>query len=446
MTYAGLIVFFFLEYVRPTSYWPFLTALHLNSIVPLSTGALCLLTAGPATIARLLNAPNVRIVAAMLGLVWLSFLTADVQMQSWNVLTVILGFGLITWIIGSTVVTVRKLKGVIFALIGAHVVVAFLNPLLFTDPETRHYLTSGSFLGDGNDFALSIDIILPLCLFVLLDSRRAIVRIFWTLVILVLVAGVVVTQSRGGTIGLGCMAMYYWAKSQKKAQTGVIVAVAFALILALAPGNYFNRMRMISDTTEGSASARLTAWGIAIRMAIDNPLLGVGAGHFGVKIGNEYRPADFVGSGMTAHSVYFLALGELGLPGLVLLLFFIGFNLRANRSLALEVQTRGSPDAWTDLQLLSSLSASLIAFASAGAFLSVLYYPHLYVLAGILTAGRHVVRERLNGTAATAIVRSDKQSVAYHWALRPAPRRTPAFPMAPRAQSPAGPSARRGIR
>ena len=329
MIYIGLLGFFFTEYIRPTSYIPALTVLHLNSLVPLSTVAASLVSAGQATIYRMANEPNVKMIAGILALIWLSFMTADVQEFAWNTLSIVFGFSLMTWVIGSEVTTVRKLKGLIITLVVVHLIVAALNPVLFTDPETRHYVTSGAFLGDGNDYSLSINVIVPLCLFLLLDSRRIIVKLLWAGAILVLVAGVVVTQSRGGTIGLVCVGAYYWTKSRRKAQTGFMIVLVVGLILALAPGNYFARMGMISDTTEGSASARLTAWAIARQMAYDSPLLGVGAGHFGVKIGKEYRPTNFAGSGMTAHSIYFLALGELGFPGLILLLSFIISNLRA---------------------------------------------------------------------------------------------------------------------
>lgn len=438
MIYAGLIGFFLMEYIRPTSYIPSMTALHLNSLIPLTTVAMSFLTSGQATLARMARDPNMRMIAGVVALLWLSFMTAVVQELAWNTLSIVFGFVLMTWVIGSEVTTMRKLKGIVVALILVHVCVAALNPMLFTDPETRHYLTSGSFLGDGNDFALSLDIIVPLCLFLLLDSKKKIVKIMWAGAILVLVAGVVVTQSRGGTVGLACMAAYYWAKSQKKFQTGILVVVVVGLILALAPGNYFNRMKMISDTTEGSASARITAWTAATRMAIDNPLVGVGSGHFGMMIGTRYRPAEFVGAGMNAHSIYFLALGELGFPGFFLLIGFIAWNLRANQTLAKEVKARASPETATDLQLLSSLSASLISFASAGAFLSALYYPHIYIIAGILTSGRHVVRQRLDARS-TAVVAAEapRTQPSIHWALRPAPRRSDgeASPARPRLAS-----------
>ncbi len=89
--------------------------------------------------------------------------------------------------------------------------------------------------------------------------------------------------------------------------------------------------------------------------------------------------------------MYFLALGELGFPGLMLLMAVIATNLLANRRVGAAVRKRGGPSAIRDLSLLASLSASQIAFASGGAFLSVLYYPHLYVLAGLQSAARRVI-------------------------------------------------------
>ncbi len=40
----------------------------------------------------------------------------------------------------------------------------------------------------------------------------------------------------------------------------------------------------------------------------------------------------------------------------------------------------------------------MIAFAVNGAFLSALYYPHLYVLAGVSVAGRRIVRDKYLAT------------------------------------------------
>ena len=249
LIYLGLLTFFLLEYVRPTSYVPALMVLRLNSLVPLGTFAGALARSNRETFDRLFSDVNTRIVFGMLVLVLGSVLTADVQLFAWNCFTAILGFAIIYWVMVSELTTVARVKGVFGMLILVHVIVAALNPVLFTDPNNRHYISSGAFLGDGNDFALSLDIIIPLCLYLLLDSKK-LLKPFWAGALLVLVAGVVLSQSRGGTIGLACMGLYYWLKSRRKAQTAVVAIAVVVMILAFAPAGYFQLMNQITDTQE----------------------------------------------------------------------------------------------------------------------------------------------------------------------------------------------------
>lgn len=426
MTFALLLLFFVTEYVRPTSYFPALLVLHLNSLVPLGAFVGTTIKAGPAVIQRLAGETSTRIMIGLMSLIWIAFVTSDVQEYVMNAHTTLLGFVLIYWAMASEVVSVGRVKGVIATLIVVHLIVAALNPVLFTEPQTRHYVSSGAFLGDGNDLALSLDIIIPLCLYLLLDARKRLHKLLWLGALLVLVAGVVSTQSRGGTLGLAAVGIYWWWRSQRKFQTAALATVIVVLILALAPGAYFDRMSSIGDTQEGSAQGRITAWRVATRMALDSPLFGVGPAHFGVKFGTEYRPPDFVGSGMNAHSLYFLALGELGFPGLILIVWLIGHNLAANRRLAQQVRARNTPTADGDLQLLAAGSGAMIALATAGAFLSALWYPHLYVVAGLLTAIRRVVTLHTEAAATSREVESSQPQMTLHWSLRPRPSATTA--------------------
>jgi O-antigen ligase len=170
---------------------------------------------------------------------------------------------------------------------------------------------------------------------------------------------------------------------------------------------------------DGSAQGRLMAWGAAVRMAADNPIFGVGAGHFPVMFGTTYKPAG-VGQipWLTAHSIYFLVLGELGLPGIAFLLTFIIWNLRANRQLAIEIAGQDSESARTASRLLAALSATMLAYAVGGAFLSALYYPHVFVLAGLMVTGRRIVRTELRKATAPQSA-AVPRTVQYHPAIRP---------------------------
>ena len=401
MIYYGLLAFFFLEYVRPAAFIPGLYLLKLNSLVPIAVGIANLADDKTGSNADIWAETTAKLVIGILALLVIHVPFAEVKTYSYDTMTFVSGFVLVFWVLAKQLNTIEKIKGVFKALVIAHIIVAATTPEMFMDTGVRHYLAAGSFLGDGNDFALSVNIAAAFGLFVLYDARRMIGRLLAIAALLFLVACVVLTQSRGGTIALAAMAAYFWIRSDKKALTGALAAVGLCGVLALAPPQYFERMNSIS-TEEGSAQGRILAWQAAGRMALDHPLMGVGSGHFPVAYGVKYRPPG--GEQVpwqTAHSVYFLVLGELALPGIYLYLALIITNLLANRRLGKMLQTHDPPLALRHRRLLASTSAAMISFAVGGAFLSAAYYPHIYMVSGLMLATRRVVRRENAATSGT---------------------------------------------
>lgn len=393
MSFIALLLFFFLDYVRPTSYIPGLLSLHLNSLVPLLAIGGSLANWKPRTGPRPVGEPsNDAMIFGFLGLIAIGAVTAEITERVFNVFVAVFGYVAIYWALTQQVVSVERAKTVMKAMLLAHLLVAALNPVIFTDPDVRHYVTNDAFLGDGNDLALSVNIVIPFCLFLLTESKNARQRGFWLFALVVCLASVVLTKSRGGTIALACVGLYYWSKSERKVMTAGLAAVLGAVILVMAPPSYFDRMSQIADSQEGSAQARIQAWTAGTRMAMDNPLTGVGAGHFPLEYGTRYRVSE-LSPAHNAHSIYFMILGELGFPGVILLIAIIIRNLTANGRLAKQLGS--DPSAGTERRLLWALNAGLIAYATGGAFLSAAYYPHMYVLAGLHEATRHLIRVRL---------------------------------------------------
>lgn len=392
MIYLGLLLFFVFEYVRPTTFFPGLEPLRLNTIIPVGTGVLNAFSSGRVKNSDFWRDTNGRLLLVLVLMLALSVVMADVKQYALDTFKAVFGYTLIAWVLAKQIADIRRIKVAFLTLIGVHVFLAISTPQMFADTDSRIYIASGTFLSDGNDYALSLNLVIPFCLFLLFDDRVLRKRLIHLGLLVFLIACVVLTKSRGGTIALACVGLYYWVKADRKVLTGVLGAIACVGILLYAPGSYFDRMNTIS-TQEGSAQARIGAWKAATRMAVDHPL-GVGAGHFPGAY-SVYRPPDSEGPvRMTAHSIYFLILGELGFLGLAWLLLYIGSNLLANRRLARELKIRSPEETLTDTRLLWSLSASLIALATGGAFLSQVYTPHLYVLAGFMTASRRLIRER----------------------------------------------------
>jgi len=177
-------------------------------------------------------------------------------------------------------------------------------------------------------------------------------------------------------------------------------------VLAVAPAQVFDRFATLTKTgeeMEGSAQGRILAWTAGIQMAANNPLLGVGVGHFPVKYGAEYKPEGYGLNAIpwqTAHSSYFLLLGELGIPGIVFLIGILASNLVASRRMLRERNPGMDRQAVTCRKLVIALEASLIGFAVGGAFLSAAYYPHIYFLAALSECGRDLYKKALASKAA----------------------------------------------
>jgi hypothetical protein len=252
--------------------------------------------------------------------------------------------------------------GVIGTLLAAHMFLLAMNPVVITDPQNRNYVIGATFLGDGNDFSLSLVVLLPCAVELALRVRSFFLRILVSAAAVMSLLAIVASQSRGATIGIACIFMFMWWKSPRKIVSLVMVAIAALIMLAYAPPEYFNRMNTMADyKNEGSAMARIIAW-------------------------------------KTGHSIYFLVLGELGFTGIILLLGLIFSNILQNERVRKAIEARAGPkpplEVKQQVRQLNLFTCAVIGFASAGAFLSAAYYPHIFVLTGLLIAARAMALQK----------------------------------------------------
>lgn len=396
--YWWLLTAIFFEYVRPGQFVPGIDALKLNSLIPLGLFAVVLFSTGLRPFRQIYSDRSARWLSFLLFLVLLSVPFAEVTEYSYKVFKAILGYYLLFLMIARVATSPRRIRGVFVTLIAAHLLMIAVTPDILLSTGERPYLKGGPFLGDGNDFSLSLCILIPMTVALASESKLRAGRMVAWGVLLVLVLAIVGSQSRGATLGAIAVACFLWLLSKRKFAVLAVVAVAAAAIALYASDAYFNRMSSIGDyQSEGSAQGRIIAWKASIRMVVDHPLLGVSAGHFPVAFGAKYMPRELGPMPwLTAHSTYFLALGELGLPGIVAILAIILGNISATlaerRRLLLAAADRADRQVQPLANLLYLLAASMVGFAVAGAFLSATYYPHIFVLTGIMIAARELAR------------------------------------------------------
>lgn len=394
MLYYGLLTSLFLDYVRPGAYVGIIQASKVGTIIPLLVFVFSVLSKGPVTNRLFFSQSNTKWLLFFIALLVLSVPIAEVTFYSYTILNNVFGFMLWHYIIIKNVTSLEKIKGVFIVLAVSHVAIIFLNPQVVLDLGTRNYIFGNPYMGDGNDFSLSICIVIPMVIFLLQATERKSMKIAYAIGIGILLVAIVGMQSRGATLALGMVFFYLWWYGRQKALGAMMIVTAVFVAILYAPPEYFERIDTLRDySQEDSARLRIIAWKAAIKMAAANPLTGVGSGHFPVNIGLYQN--EVIGD-LTAHSMYFLVLGELGLPGIVFLVSILLTNIVRNRRLMKQSRnTEDDPEAKEFARLFYMLNASVIAFCVAGAFLSVTYYPHLYVLTALCSAAHLMYKKHL---------------------------------------------------
>lgn len=300
----------------------------------------------------------------------------------------------------------------------------------------------GGYLWDENDNCMMLITLFPFAVCKLIDDRAIFGKLIAAASIFLLLSGIVATLSRGGMIGFCVtLALLFW-NSPRKLSILLASSLAILAMLPFVPQKFWDEARSISTDAEsdtGTGRERLDSWMVATRMWLNpkNNLQGVGFSNAPWHI--RYYENDDRGvtkkslAGRRLHSMWFQLLSETGTIGIcaVLYLFFLSYrqnktaikqgkslDKRIHRTLLelsrssyqnkLEALDNNQEEqeinlknfkndsqvlrqAAEEIKRVSSLALAinggLVAVASAGAFVSVAYYPphwFLFVLSGSL--------------------------------------------------------------
>lgn len=309
-----------------------------------------------------------------------------------------------------------KIEGFVEGLLGMFGVLAVVA-------ISNHGAGLGSWLSDENDVCLALDVAFAMGIFLWMGSRSVKSRIWIGALLILYLAGIVASLSRGGFIGLVAVSLWAaWRSPRRVLFVGTAVVVAVVLFLAV-PASYLNEMRSIPQAAEGEGTGgeRFYLWGLAWKMFAARPLSGWGPGNF------EYAAHNFQGVekfglqdaaitrdvwGKSVHSVYLTILSELGLIGLGIFAWLILRAFRQHRRLRRQTSPAdGSPadpdagEAPHRIRYLSlAIQGGIIAFLVAGVFISAFYYPVIWLLLTLSAAleriGRRLPPERDPDSAA----------------------------------------------
>jgi len=266
---------------------------------------------------------------------------------------------------------------------------------------------TGSIFMDENDFALYINMWLPFSYLFFLMAKKKITKIFYLFSILFGLAGVIISFSRGGFLGLLAMFTVIWIFSPRKVLTTAIVIVGAITIFFVAnltshgnvkhqkSGSYWNEMSTSTNGQAGTGKERVESWKAGWNMFLHNPL-GVGGDNFRVRF-QDYQSTYFHRQmwGRAAHSLWFTLIPELGIEGIFIYLLLLFVNIRDILRLRKYANFLEEDEAKFFRNLSVAFLASLAGFFTSATFLSVLYYPHYWYMTGLIVASRRVIENRI---------------------------------------------------
>ncbi len=276
----------------------------------------------------------------------------------------------------------------------------------------------GGWMGDENDFCMVMNMAVPFGYFLLFSATGVAQKMKYLGFLATFILAAMASLSRGGFFGLASVGVYCWYRSPKKLNALIVVIVAVVFMLVLAPPTYWDEIASsTSDETmsdEGTGGARLYTWGVGVDMFLYNPIIGVGQGNFPWTF-DKYETGKFHDrsfAGRQAHSAWVTLLSELGLAGIVIIggmLFQCYKDLKLVRTRFSPVRSRQkhgqSIQAGEDVRmyLARAMEGSLIGFIVSGVFISILWYPSMWILVAFVVALRNISEARSGETLPVAV-------------------------------------------
>lgn len=245
---------------------------------------------------------------------------------------------------------------------------------LYVIQQWRHFhniypgFRSSGLAGDPNYYAVTVVLWIPLMAFWLMAKRPRWEKWFCLACLPPMLLGFIFAASRGGFLGLSVALAFLIWHTRRRARTFALVAL-FMLPILLAPGqSAVSRLLHPDHSDEESSESRLELWQASKRSFIENPVFGVGMGHFNpwiIQNGQKvYLPFH------VAHNTYVGVATDLGLAGLIPFIAVLVGAFRRAGGVARRTLVAKDTDRRLLHQAALGLQAGLIGYMVCAFFLS----------------------------------------------------------------------------
>ena len=272
--------------------------------------------------------------------------------------------------------TVRDLWLIYFVVLGAAVYVGYEINMLYLSSGWLILASRGYGGLDNNGAALILAMAIPMCFFAW-EAVRHWWRWGFLAVIPILLHAVLLSYSRGAMLSLCVVAPVIFARSRYKMMVGIVYAGIALSIPVMAGKEIRERFFSIGQAdVDESAQSRWTTWNIAIRMANERPLFGLG-----IRNSNLFTldyGADIYGRSI--HSQYLQTAADSGWVALALYLLFLGSLFLGLRDVRRLLSRYSDPESAKVKSIASGVECAIVLFCFGALFLSLEHFEMPYIL------------------------------------------------------------------
>lgn len=394
LAFWGLVLFTLILFVAPQNNFEFLKPLHLakvSAIVAMLVYTGQRLARGAAILPA---GAEFRLMAA---LIVISMISIPLSLWPGGSVEVLFDLYLKSVIIGllmaQVLTSIRRFKQMLWYMM----IFCFIAAMVAFDTyqsgfRVEGYRMMGGWAGisaNPNDFALTINLILPFAVAFFILTRNVIRKAIAAAFLVVGVGAILATYSRTGFLTMAIVLLLAFVKhvGQGKGLRYVLPAalIIFAIVSAI-PADYDARLQSIVDTKKdrsGSAEARLASIHAALNVIQENPVFGVGLGVNTLALNAKGLFWAHV------HNIYLQLASEIGIPGLIVFVLLLLQLLKGLRQI--QSRLKGDEGDHEVAVLAGACEISLLAYCIAGFFHPVAYHFYFYYLAGFALALKAIV-------------------------------------------------------
>jgi putative inorganic carbon (hco3(-)) transporter len=261
----------------------------------------------------------------------------------------------------------------------------------------------GWFTNSG-EFGIEMCVFFPMTVYFLIALRPHIAK--WKALTLMFIAftavvGMIASSSRGALLGGAVVGLWYLWKSPHRVRAFLAVAALSAVTWFLLPSE--NKARWAAAGEDTTSKLRIQYWKDGIEITNNFPVLGIGYQNW-----IPYYRAHYNPKGQLPHNYFIEGSAQLGYLGLLVFVALIGYTFIENaRTRKLTGPTSSRPNRFVYFMAFG-LDGALIGYLASGFFVTVLFYPYMWVNIGFTMALANVaskssratqpIRQRAHGT------------------------------------------------